>query len=160
VGRSGRAPLAERGGVYTSHARSYVAAGARSDPADEPSNVRALDETAAVHRAHGVPVQHSHLIFVGEASWPATDRTLDHLERLADESVDIACDAFPYVGGNTTLIVFLPPWALPRLEEVVRDPELRARVRDGLDRAQAKFGMTWADTQIMWVPDPEKKHYY
>ena len=47
-------PLAERGGVYTSHARSYVAHPQHDDPDGAPSNLRALDETAAIHRAHGV----------------------------------------------------------------------------------------------------------
>ena len=60
------APLKERGGVYTSHARSYIALGSLDDPEQLPSNLRALDETAAVCRAHGVTVQHSHLIFVGD----------------------------------------------------------------------------------------------
>ncbi len=152
------APLAERGGVYTSHARSYVAQPSHDDPST-PSNLRALDETAAVHRAHGVKVQHSHLIFVGDASWSSTDRVLEHLERLADDGIDIAADAFPYVGGNTTLVVFMPPWSLTRLEETVRDPELRARAKRGLDRAQANFGMCWDDTQIMRVDDRSKVRY-
>ncbi len=153
------APLAERGGVYTSHARSYVATPNRDAPDGAPSNLRALDETAAIHRAHGVKVQHSHMIFVGDVSWSSTDRVLEHLERLADDSVDIACDAFPYVGGNTTLAVFMPPWALTRLGEAVRDPELRARARRSLDRAQANFGMCWDDTQIMRVADRSKVRY-
>jgi N-acyl-D-aspartate/D-glutamate deacylase len=152
-------PLAERGGVYTSHARSYVAQPSRDDPDGAPSNLRALDETASIHRSHGVKVQHSHLIFVGDASWSSTDRVLEHLERLVDDGVDIACDAFPYVGGNTTLVVFMPPWSLTRLKETVDDPELRARARRGLDRAQASFGMCWEDTQITWVADRSKVRF-
>jgi N-acyl-D-amino-acid deacylase len=154
------APLRERGGVYTSHARSYVASRPRSAPDDAPpSNIRALDETAAVFRAHEVRVQHSHLIFVGDTTWPTTDAALEHLETLVDDGIDIACDAFPYVGGNTTLVVFMPPWALTRLSQVVSDPDLRAQARAALDRQQATFGMCWADTQIMWVPDRSKARY-
>src|SRR5262249_33970537 len=70
------APLGERRGVYTSHARSYIALG------QSPANLVALDETAAIWRAHRVKVQHSHLIFVGDRTWPTTDRTLEHLDRL------------------------------------------------------------------------------
>ncbi len=151
-------PLKERGGLYTSHARSYVAVVPRDDTGGTPSNIRALDETAAVHRAHGVKVQHSHMIFVGDATWPTTDAALEHLDRLA-EDVDIACDAFPYVGGNTTLVVFMPPWSLTRLSEAVTDPDLRAKARVSLERQQATFGMCWDDTQIMWVPDRSKARY-
>jgi len=144
-------PLAERCGVYTSHARSYVALGSKTDPG-HPANIAALDETAAVWRAHGVAVQHSHLIFVGDVTWPTTDRTLEHLDALLDEGVDIACDAFPYVGGNTTLVVFLPPWALSRVHESVTDPALRERLIGHLDRVLPSLGMRWSDTQILWVP--------
>jgi N-acyl-D-aspartate/D-glutamate deacylase len=151
-------PLGERGGVYTSHARSYIALASRKDPDRPPSNLAALDETAAVWRAHGVKTQHSHLIFVGDVTWPTTDRTLEHLDRLLDEGVDIACDAFPYVGGNTTLIVFLPPWALSRVHEAVTDPALRERLAGHLDHVLPSLGMRWSDTQILWVPKRAHAH--
>lgn len=153
------APLKERGGVYTSHARSYIALGRLDDPAQDPSNLLALDETAAVNRAHGVPVQHSHMIFVGDTTWPTTDRVLEHLDHLVADGVDIACDAFPYVGGNTTLVVFMPPWTLTNLAEAVTDPEQRQRAAGTLNWVLPHLGMRWEDTQILWVPDPSKAHY-
>lgn len=153
------APLAERGGVYASHARAYFDPPRAPDDRTLPMNIQALDETAAVCRAHGVPVQHSHLIFVGDQSWRTTDRALEHLEQLAEQGVDIACDAFPYVGGNTTLIVFMPAWTLPKLGEVVADPGQRAKAAEILNRVQALLGMRWEDTQILWVPDPAYRDY-
>ena len=153
------APLRERNAIYTSHARSYVALVSRGTAGDLPSNIAALDETAAVHRAHGVPVQHSHLIFVGDTTWPTTDRTLEHLDRLVDDGIDIACDAFPYVGGNTTLVVFLPPWALSNPRDNAADPDLRDKLVRGLERTQQRVGMRWSDTQILWVPDRALAHY-
>ncbi|MGH7790125.1 MAG: N-acyl-D-amino-acid deacylase family protein [Candidatus Binatia bacterium] len=153
------APLAERGGVYTSHARSYIALNFLRHPDQPPSNLAALDETAAVFRAHGVKVQHSHMIFVGDATWPTTDRVLEHLDRLLDEGVDIACDAFPYVGGNTTLVVFMPPWSLTHLHKTVTDPELRERAAATLRFALPALGMRWEDTQILWVPKRALAHY-
>jgi N-acyl-D-aspartate/D-glutamate deacylase len=153
------APLAERGGVYTSHARSYIALGLDKHPDRPPSNLTALDESAAIWRAHGVKVQHSHMIFVGETTWPTTDRVLEHLDDLVDEGVDIACDAFPYVGGNTALVVFLPPWALGRMHEAVTEPALRARLTSGLDFVLPSLGMRWQDTQILWVPRRDHAHY-
>ena len=152
------APLRERDAIYTSHARSYVSIATR-DSAERPSNIAALDETAAIHRAHGIPVQHSHLIFVGDSTWPSTDRVLEHLDSLVDDSIDIACDAFPYVGGNTTLIVFLPAWALADARSKVSDPASREKLISILDNVQKLVGMNWRDTQILWVPDRELAHY-
>jgi N-acyl-D-amino-acid deacylase len=146
------APLRERDAIYTSHARSYVSIATRASD-ERPSNLAALDETAAIHRAHGVPVQHSHLIFVGDVTWPSTDRVLEHLDVLVDDGVDIACDAFPYVGGNTTIVVFLPPWALSDARAKVVRPDTREKLVGALDRVQASVGMRWEDTQILWVPD-------
>ncbi len=153
------APLAERGGVYTSHARSYIALDHRAAPDQPPTNLLALDETAAVWRAHGVSVQHSHLIFVGDRTWPTTDRVLEHFDALRAEGVDIACDAFPYVGGNTTLVVFMPPWTLNQLRRVVEDADLRQQVAGTLDWVLPALGMRWDDTQILWVPKRELAHY-
>jgi N-acyl-D-amino-acid deacylase len=153
------APLKERGAVYTSHARSYIALDHRAAPDQPPTNLLALDETAAVWRAHGVKVQHSHLIFVGDRTWPTTDRALEHLDRLLDEGVDIACDAFPYVGGNTTLVVFMPAWTLNQLRRVATDPELRQQVAGTLTWVLPALGMRWEDTQILWVPKRELAHY-
>jgi N-acyl-D-aspartate/D-glutamate deacylase len=153
------APLKERGGVYTSHARSYAAIARRSAPDQPPANLLALDETAAVWRAHGVKVQHSHLIFVGDRTWPTTDRALEAIDRLLDEGVDIACDAFPYVGGNTTLVVFMPPWSLTQLHRAVTEPDLRQRAAGTLSWVLPALGMRWDDTQILWVPDRAAAHY-
>lgn len=153
------APLAERGGIYTSHARSYVDPPRPADDEVLPMNIQALDETAAVWRAHGVPVQHSHLIFVGDSTWATTDRALEHLEGLVSDGVDMACDAFPYVGGNTTLVVFMPTWTLSKIPAVVADSDQRAQVASTLNRVQSLIGMRWEDTQILWVPNPDYRDY-
>lgn len=152
-------PLKERGGIYTSHARSYIALDHRAAPDQPPTNLLALDETAAVWRAHGVKVQHSHLIFVGDRTWPTTERALEHFDQLIEEGVDIACDAFPYVGGNTTLVVFMPPWTLNQLRKATSDPDMRQQCAGTLNWVLPALGMRWEDTQILWVPRREHAHY-
>ena len=98
------AVLAERGGIYTSHARSYVDPPRPADDPVLPMNIQALDETAAVHRAHGVPVQHSHLIFVGDSTWATTDRALEHFERAIELTPDAPIAHIEY--GNGLYLMF------------------------------------------------------
>ena len=104
-------------------------------------------------------MQHSHLIFVGDTTWPSTDRNLEHLEALREEGVDIAVDAFPYVGGNTTLIVFLPPWALADMQTALDPAGGRERLARAIERTFELVGMRWEDTQILWVPRREHADY-
>lgn len=153
------APLRERGGIYTSHARSFVALNLSGATGEAPANILALDETAAIAKAYGVPVQHSHLIFVGDATWPTTDLALERLDELSRAGVDIACDAFPYVGGNTTLIVFMPAWSLTNLHEAVTNPAKRESIAATARWALPSLGMQWDDVQILWVPEPRNAHY-
>jgi N-acyl-D-aspartate/D-glutamate deacylase len=112
-----------------------------------------------VWRAHHVKVQTSHLIVVGDRTWPTTDRALEHFDRLREEGVDMACDAFPYVGGNTTLVVFMPPWALTQLSTAVTNPEMRAQCATTLNWVLPSLGMRWEDTQLLWVPRRDLAHY-
>jgi hypothetical protein len=71
----------------------------------------------------------------------------------------MACDAFPYVGGNTTLVVFMPPWALTQLSTAVTNPEMRAQCATTLNWVLPSLGMRWEDTQLLWVPTRELAHY-
>src|SRR5207249_2150291 len=83
----------------------------------------------------------------------------DLVRAALDEGADIGCDAFPYVGGNTTLVVFMPPWTLNQLRRVVTNPEQRQQVAGTLDWVLPSLGMRWEDTQILWVPKRELAHY-
>jgi N-acyl-D-aspartate/D-glutamate deacylase len=84
---------------------------------------------------------------------------MEHLDHLAADGVDIACDAFPYVGGNTTLIVFMPPWSLTKLHATLADPEQRQRAAATIGWVLPHLGMRWDDTQILWVPKRALAHY-
>ena len=119
------APLKERGGVYTSHARSYIALGHLDDPDQPPSNLhRARRDRRGVPRARRQGAALAPDLRRRRAPGRPPIACSSTSTACVDEGVDIACDAFPYVGGNTTLVVFMPPWTLTNLR--ARDHRPRA----------------------------------
>ena len=95
------------GGVLTSHLRAYSERSLFFD-SREPHNILAVREMANVAREASVPLQVSHLIFVGRRTWKTVDDTIAEVERHKSDGVDIAFDTFPYTCGNTTIRVIFP----------------------------------------------------
>ncbi len=137
-----------RGGVFTSHLRSY-------------SNTleRAVEEVKEVGRQTGVPVQISHLFWIPHlhdfvdpwirritraGAWlyqriklpipmdQVIAGVLDRVARDADAGLRIGVDAMPTAAGFTHLLAFFPPWALEddigTVLERLADPALRQRM--------------------------------
>ncbi len=106
-------PLAEWGGVFVTHMRSYT-----------HQAEAALAETAEVGRAHGIPVHVSHFNVRAGQILPLVDR-------WRAEGVDLTYDTYPYLRGCTTLLLWLPPELhRGRLAEIaarLADPAVRAR---------------------------------
>jgi N-acyl-D-amino-acid deacylase len=152
---------ARAGKLFTSHLKAYswISGAFASDPATEPHNLAAIDEILRVGRASGARVQVSHLIFVGRATWPSWPQALARIDAARAAGVDVAFDAFPYTAGNTTASVIFPAPILPRLEEVLADPEERASLRSFADFAFASVGFGLPDIQIMRANVPALNRY-
>ena len=71
---------AAAGGVLTSHLRAYSVRSLFFD-SRIPHNILAIREMAGVAREAGVPLQVSHLIFVGRRTWTMIYDTLAEVER-------------------------------------------------------------------------------
>src|SRR5260370_19653960 len=85
---------AAAGGVLTSHLRAYSVRSLFFE-SRVPHNILAVREMAEVAREAGVPLQVSHLIFVGRRTWTTVEDTLAEVERHRDDGVDIAFSTFP-----------------------------------------------------------------
>jgi len=146
---------AAAGGVLTSHLRAYTERSLFFDSRTVPHNILAVREMANVAREAGVPLQVSHLIFVGPQTWATVDDTIAEVERHKSDGVDIAFDTFPYTCGNTTIRVIFPAWAQTGLEGLLDSSEGWAKLRAGF-RPLAPF---IADAvQLMWAVKPELSH--
>jgi N-acyl-D-amino-acid deacylase len=145
---------AAAGGVLTSHLRAYSERSLFFD-SREPHNILAVREMANVAREAGVPLQVSHLIFVGRRTWKTVEDTIAEVERHRSDGVDIAFDTFPYTCGNTTIRVIFPAWAQTGLEALLDSSDGWAKLRDGFQPLKEFI----ADSvQLMWAVKPELSH--
>ncbi len=116
---------ADFGGVYASHIRNQG-----------PRLGESILEAAEVGRRNRMPVQISHLKVKGKRRWGTIGETLQLIQRLRDEGLEITVDAYPYPRASTNLGVCLPNWALADGPEGVRkrlhDPETRQRIIAGM----------------------------
>ncbi len=145
---------AAAGGVLTSHLRAYSARSGFFDSV-VPHNILAVREMANVAREAGVPLQVSHLIFVGRRTWATVEDTIAEVERHRNDGVDIAFDTFPYTCGNTTIRISFPAWAQTGLEGLLDSPDGWKRLRAELEPT----GRYIADSvQLMWAVKPELSH--
>jgi N-acyl-D-aspartate/D-glutamate deacylase len=151
---------ARRNKLFTSHLKAYSwASGVYShDPKTEPHNLAAIREILRVARASGARLQISHLIFVGRHTWPNHVEALRLIDEARRDGVDVAFDAFPYTAGNTTCAVIFPAALLPKLEDVLRDPEQLAGLARFAEMAFGAVGFGLPDIQLMHCDVPEWNH--
>ncbi|HEY6393844.1 MAG TPA: D-aminoacylase [Candidatus Binataceae bacterium] len=143
------------GGILTSHLRAYSVRSVMYS-SDTPHNLLAVREMMEVARAARVPLQISHLIFVGRQTWDTVGEVLADIERARNEGLDVAFDTFPYTLGNTTIRVIFPAWSQTNLEELLDSKEGWQRLRETF-RPLAPF--IHDSAQLMWAVKPELAHY-
>jgi N-acyl-D-amino-acid deacylase len=113
--------LAEAGGLYVTHLRSY---GARL--------LDALDEAVEIGRRSGVAVHVSHLRGSDPSTWGLATEIVDRIDGAREAGIDVTFDLYPYTVGCAPLFVLLPLWAQSggpeRILERLRDPAEVARM--------------------------------
>lgn len=142
------------GGVLTSHLRAYSTRSLFFQ-SEVPHNLLAVREMVEVAREASVPLQISHLIFVGRRTWATASETLADIERAASDGVDVAFDTFPYTCGNTTIRVIFPAWSQPHLEELLDRTDGWTQLRDGFQPLRTFIA---EGVQLMWAVKPELAH--
>ena len=111
----------EFGGSYITHLRSE---GGRL--------LEAVDETMAIGRRAGVPVEIYHLKAAGESNWPKMDSVIARIEAAREGGGRVRANMYTYVAGATGLDAAMPPWVQEGGHEAwverLRDPATRERV--------------------------------
>ncbi|HEY2664631.1 MAG TPA: amidohydrolase family protein, partial [Candidatus Binataceae bacterium] len=140
------------GGILTSHLRAYSAKSVVYNDLS-PHNILAIREMVRVAHAARVPLQVSHLIFVGKRTWATVNDALAEVERARDSGVEIGFDTFPYTGGNTTVRVLFPAWSQGHLMTHLNSAQSLDRLRRETFGPLGRF--IGKSAQLLWAVKAE-----
>lgn len=134
--------VAPYGGYYATHMRG-----------EGKTVVQATEEALRIAREAGVALQISHHKVTYKPDWQVSCfMTTAMIARARRQGQDVMCDQYPYRASATTLSVNIPEWAfdggVPALMERLKDPALRARVRDEME--ESHLGR-WGDIFVSYV---------
>ena len=121
--------VGERGGCYVSHIRNRDA-----------YLQEAIEEFLEIARQSGTSGEISHLNVRTNSGAPqgAWDRAVATMVRSREEGLDVMADTTPFPDGIGQLAAILPPWIKAegpaRAGELMRDAEVRGRLRNDCDR--------------------------
>lgn len=155
------ARVKERDAVLAVHlkALSKICPAFGVNPFSEEHNLIALKEMLNLAEKTGVRLQISHLIFVGEKTWPSCERALELIEQARDRGLDVAFDSYPQMAGNTTVHAVYPDWFLVDIEK--NFDSFWARLRLNFEWSLGFFlvGFGLEDAQLLWGGHPDFEKY-
>jgi N-acyl-D-amino-acid deacylase len=142
-------PLQRRALPFATHMRN-----------EDDRLLEAIDESIAVARGAGCPLQISHLKTQGPRNWSKLDDAFRHIESSRSAGMDITFDRYPYVAYSTGMTNFFPLWSrdggsdafLARLSDASVAPRIRT---DTLPRVDLIGG--WDNVQISSVRASEDR---
>jgi N-acyl-D-aspartate/D-glutamate deacylase len=115
------------GAFYVSHARLWA-----------NEHVKAVEECVEIGRGAGVPVQYSHMAIVDSRNFGDGPSMVGVIDRARDEGMDVTYDMYPYTAAGTGLDQLVPEWlqegGVPSMLQRLRDPQLRQRAREDLEK--------------------------
>jgi N-acyl-D-amino-acid deacylase len=142
-------PLARRGLPYATHMRN-----------EDDRVLESIDESIAVARGAGCPLEISHLKTQGKRNWRKID---DGFRRIADarkSGLDVTFDRYPYIAYQTGLSNLFPKWSkdggsdafVARLSQADLRPRLRKEVLAKVDLIGG-----WDNVMISGVSNEDDK---
>lgn len=138
-------PLAARRLPYATHMRN-----------EDDRVLDSIDESIAVARGAGCPLQISHLKMQGTRNWPKLDTALARIVTARASGVDVQFDVYPYEAYSTGLTNLFPVWSrdggtnafLARLRDSTVSPRIRT---EALAKVELIGG--WDNVQISRVSE-------
>jgi len=142
-------PLARRGLPYSTHMRN-----------EDDTLLESIDESIAVARGAGCPLQIAHLKTQGPRNWGKLDDVFARVAAARAAGIDAAFDRYPYLAYQTGLSNLFPVWARDGKPEQflqrIDDPATAARIRAYAEEKAALIG-GWHNVQISGVGNAADK---
>ncbi len=143
------APLARRRLPYSTHMRN-----------EDDTLLESIDESIAVARGAGCPLQIAHLKTQGPRNWSKLDTVFSKVADARAAGIDAAFDRYPYLAYQTGLSNLFPVWARDgKPEDFLRridDPATATRIRAYAEEKAALIG-GWHNVQISSVSAADDK---
>ena len=121
--------VAKYDGIYTTHMRS-----------EGDNLIEALKEALEIGEKANLPVQISHYKCTGPANWGKIQLGFKLMEEAREKSLDVTCDAYPWIAGVTPLIDYLPHWSqeggITGTIKRLKDPKLRQRIKNDMEKGK------------------------
>jgi N-acyl-D-amino-acid deacylase len=142
-------PLARRRLPYSTHMRN-----------EDDTLLESIDESIAVARGAGCPLQIAHLKTQGPRNWTKLDTVFGKVAAARAEGIDAAFDRYPYLAYQTGLSNLFPVWARDgKPEDFLRridDEATAGKIRAYAEEKAALIG-GWHNVQITSVSAAEDK---
>ncbi|HEY5490027.1 MAG TPA: D-aminoacylase [Gemmatimonadaceae bacterium] len=142
-------PLARRRLPYSTHMRN-----------EDDTLLESIDESIAVARGAGCPLQIAHLKTQGPRNWVKLDAVFAKVAEARKAGIDAAFDRYPYLAYQTGLSNLFPIWARDgKAEDFLRrldDPAMSGRIHTYAEEKAALIG-GWHNVQISGVNNAADK---
>ena len=116
--------------------------------------MQSIDETVRIGREAHIPVEIWHLKVAGKGNWGRMPQVIARINAARAAGVDVTADTYAYTAWYNTMSAFIPPWAHDggdaRLIERLKDPAMRARIRQELLTPSSAWDNEWQE-----IPGPE-----
>ena len=147
--------VAEHGGYYSPHTRSYGG-----------SAIAAYAEMIEIGRRTGCPIHLTHATMNFAPNRGRAGDLLSLIDEAVAAGVDVTLDSYPYLPGSTTLAALLPSWTATGGPDAVlarlRNPKDREAIRRELDETGSDGAhgevVDWSVIQVSGVGKPELTH--
>jgi N-acyl-D-aspartate/D-glutamate deacylase len=117
----------------------------------------AFKELTDIVEKTGVRFQNSHLIFVGERTWPQVDTVLKKFEELNNKGFDAAFDMYPLNYGASVITVIMPSWFMKLSKKDREKPFTRLKLRIMIKATIMLLGFGFDDITISWAGENNKE---
>jgi dihydroorotase/N-acyl-D-amino-acid deacylase len=131
------------GGIYATHMRN-----------EGDAVIPAIDEALEIGSKADIPVEIWHLKVAGKENWGRMPEVVAKINAARARGIDVSANTYAYTAWFNDMSAFIPPWAhdggAARLVERLRDPAMRARIRNDLMTSSGEWDNEWQE-----IPGPE-----